>query len=53
MHYITYVMGIFSLPNCVSGTYEYIGIWIIKHYIQQYKFCNVVPIDAPPNFLKD
>jgi hypothetical protein len=34
MHYITYVMGIIPLPNYVDGTYEYIAIWTIEHYIQ-------------------
>jgi len=34
MYYITYVMGIIPLPNCVNGTYEYIAILTIEHYIQ-------------------
>jgi len=42
-HCITFVMGIFLLPNYVNGTYEYIAIWTSKPYVQWWTSCNVVP----------
>ncbi len=34
---------ILLLPSYVNGTYEYIAIWTIKHYIQQWTLCNITP----------